>query len=131
MPLEQTASGGEASRLMLAMKAIVAGKLQLPTLIFDEIDTGISGEIASLAGKMMRDIASSIQVLTITHLPQVAACGNSNYKVYKEDTEKETLTRIRCLDNEERRYEIAKMLSGSEVDEAALSNADSLLRQFP
>lgn len=129
MQLEQTASGGEASRLMLAMKAIVAGRLQLPTLIFDEIDTGISGEIASLAGKMMRDIAKSLQVITITHLPQVAACGNTNYKVYKQDTEKETLTRIRCLNAEERRYEIAKMLSGAEVNDAALSNAESLIKQ--
>lgn len=126
-PLEQTASGGEASRLMLAMKAIVAGRLQLPTLIFDEIDTGISGEIATLAGRMMSDIGLSLQVLTITHLPQVAACGNSNYKVYKQDTDSETLTCIRRLDADERRYEIARMLSGAEVDAAALSNADSLI----
>lgn len=126
--LEQTASGGEASRLMLAMKAIVAGKLQLPTLIFDEIDTGISGEIATLAGRMMREIGKNLQVITITHLPQVAACGNANYKVFKQDNENETLTRIRRLDNDERRYEIARMLSGAEVDEAALQNADSLLK---
>ena len=126
--LEQTASGGEASRLMLAMKAIVAGKLQLPTLIFDEIDTGISGEIATLAGRMMREIGENLQVITITHLPQVAACGNANYKVFKQDNENETLTRIRRLDNDERRYEIARMLSGAEVDEAALQNADSLLK---
>lgn len=126
-PLEQTASGGEASRLMLAMKAIVAGRLQLPTLIFDEIDTGISGEIATLAGRMMADIGRSLQVLTITHLPQVAACGDSNYKVYKQDTDSETLTRIRRLDPDERRFEIARMLSGAEVDAAALSNADSLI----
>lgn len=130
MQLESTASGGETSRLMLAMKAIVAGKLQLPTLIFDEIDTGISGEIATLAGKMMRDIAANLQVLTITHLPQVAACGHNNYKVYKEDTESETLTHIKCLTNDERRYEIARMLSGAEVDDAALRNAESLISQY-
>ena len=112
---------------MLAMKAIVAGRLQLPTLIFDEIDTGISGEIATLAGRMMADIGRSLQVLAITHLPQVAACGDSNYKVYKQDTDSETLTRIRRLDPDERRFEIARMLSGAEVDAAALSNADSLI----
>lgn len=131
MPLETTASGGEASRLMLAMKAIVAGKLQLPTLIFDEIDTGISGETAALAGKMMRDIATTLQVITITHLPQVAACGNTHFKVYKQDSETETLTCISRLDSEQRRTEIAKMLSGSTVDEAALRNAESLLDQTP
>lgn len=131
MPLEATASGGESSRLMLAMKAIIAGKLQLPTIIFDEIDTGISGEIASMAGEMMHRISAKLQVITITHLPQVAACGDSHFKVYKQDNEQETLTRILRLTHEDRRVEIAKMLSGSVVDEAALRNADSLLKNKP
>jgi DNA repair protein RecN (Recombination protein N) len=127
MQLQDTASGGEASRLMLCMKAIIAGKTDMPTLIFDEIDTGISGEIANKAGRMMRDMAASLQVIAITHLPQVAVAGHSHYKVYKQDTETETLTQIKRLSNEERRVEIAKMLSGASVDDAALDNAASLL----
>jgi DNA repair protein RecN (Recombination protein N) len=129
MYLQDTASGGEASRLMLCMKAIIAGKTEMPTLIFDEIDTGISGEIANKAGNMMRDIASKIQVIAITHLPQVAVAGHSHYKVYKQDTETETLTQIKRLTEEERRVEIAKMLSGASIDEAALENASSLLKE--
>ncbi len=129
MPLEDTASGGEASRLMLAMKAIVAGKLALPTLIFDEIDTGISGPIAALAGKMMADISQRIQVIAITHLPQVAASGKNHYKVFKTDTDTDTVTSMILLDDKKRRIEIARMLAGCELDEAAMHNADSLLQQ--
>lgn len=129
MQLQDTASGGEASRLMLSMKAIIAGKTEMPTLIFDEIDTGISGEIASKAGRMMKEIGERIQVLAITHLPQVAVAGSNHFKVYKQDTEKETVTNIKKLTREERKREIAKMLSGSVIDEAALQNAEFLMNE--
>lgn len=129
MQLQDTASGGEASRLMLSMKVIIAGKTEMPTLIFDEIDTGISGEIASKAGRMMKEIGERIQVLAITHLPQVAVAGSNHFKVYKQDTEKETVTNIKKLTREERKREIAKMLSGSVIDEAALQNAEFLMNE--
>ncbi len=129
MQLQDTASGGEASRLMLSMKAIIAGKTEMPTLIFDEIDTGISGETASKAGRMMKEIGERIQVLAITHLPQVAVAGTNHFKVYKQDTEKETVTNIKKLTREERKREIAKMLSGSVIDEAALQNAEFLMNE--
>lgn len=121
------ASGGEVSRLMLSLKSIMAGKLQLPTIVFDEVDTGVSGDIAKRVGEMMVNISRRIQVITITHLPQVAACGVSHFKVFKEDDAEATHTRIRRLSDPERRGELALMLSGSQTDEAALANADSLL----
>lgn len=129
-PIEETASGGEMSRLMLCIKSLIATKMQLPTIIFDEIDTGVSGEIANKIGVMMKDISSSIQVVTITHLPQVAALGDRHYKVYKQDTEKETVTRMKELDAESRILEIAGMLSGSQVDSAAIENAKSLMKNY-
>ncbi|MDE6071126.1 MAG: DNA repair protein RecN [Muribaculaceae bacterium] len=121
------ASGGEMSRLMLTIKGVLAGRLNLPTIIFDEIDTGVSGEIADKMGEMMRSMSKDMQVMSITHLPQVAAKGNRHYKVYKRDEESRTVTRIRELKGEERVREIAGMMSGSTVGEAALSNARILL----
>ena len=127
MPVGSTASGGEISRLMLSVKSIIASRMQLPSIIFDEIDTGVSGDVANRMGLIMRDISRSIQVMAITHLPQVAALGNAHYKVYKIDDEDATHTHIRQLDREQRIDEIAVMLSGSTVDAAARANALSLL----
>ena len=127
MPVGSTASGGEISRLMLSVKSIIASRTQLPSIIFDEIDTGVSGDVANRMGLMMRDISRSIQVMAITHLPQVAALGNAHYKVYKIDDEDATHTHICQLDREQRIDEIAVMLSGPTVDAAARANALSLL----
>lgn len=127
MPVGGTASGGEISRLMLSIKAIIATKMQLPSIIFDEVDTGVSGDVANRMGAMMQDISRNIQVITITHLPQVAAKGNAHFKVYKEDDDEATHTRIRELNADNRVDELAVMLSGSKVDEAARANARSLL----
>ncbi len=129
LPVGNTASGGEISRLMLSIKSIVADKMQLPSIIFDEVDTGVSGDVADKMGEMMRQIAANIQVIAITHLPQVASKGHSHYKVFKEDTEQATVTRIKELGTEERVKELAVMLSGSSVNDAALANARSLLSQ--
>lgn len=127
LPVGNTASGGEISRLMLSIKSIVADKMQLPSIIFDEVDTGVSGDVADKMGELMRQIAANIQVIAITHLPQVASKGHSHYKVFKEDTEHATVTRIKELGQEERVKELAVMLSGSSVNDAALANARSLL----
>lgn len=127
MPVGSAASGGEISRLMLSIKSIVADKMQLPSIIFDEVDTGVSGDVANKMGEMMKDIARNIQVLTITHLPQVASKGTHHYKVFKEDTDSSTITRIKELTSDDRIKELAIMLSGSDVDEAAINNARSLL----
>jgi len=128
LPVGNTASGGEISRLMLSIKAIVADKMELPSIIFDEVDTGVSGDVADRMGRMMRQISRNIQVIAITHLPQVASKGDSHYKVFKEDTDKTTVTRIRELSRDERISELAVMLSGSSVNEAALANARALLQ---
>ena len=127
MPVGDTASGGEISRLMLSIKTIVAERMQLPSIIFDEVDTGVSGEIAHRMGAMMQKISNNIQVTAITHLPQVAAKGNAHYVVYKEDDDDSTHTRIRRLSEPERVEAIAAMLGGSGVDKAALNAAKSLL----
>lgn len=127
--IDGTASGGEVSRLMLSIKSIMAGKLLLPTIIFDEVDTGVSGDVANRMALMMREIANDRQVITITHLPQVAAKGTSHFKVYKEDDELATHTRIRQLTADERRAELALMLSGSPDDATALAAADTLLNK--
>ena len=121
------ASGGEVSRLMLSVKSIVAGRLQLPSIIFDEVDTGVSGDVANRMGRMMLAIAGRLQVITITHLPQVAALGASHYKVFKEDDAEATHTRIRRLGEEERPGELALMLSGDPTEPAALATAKSLM----
>lgn len=123
------ASGGEISRLMLSIKSIVAGQLRLPTIIFDEVDTGVSGDVANRMGEMMRNIANDIQVITITHLPQVAAKGQTHFKVYKEDDFEATHTNITQLSDVEREKEIALMISGSTTDPAAIANARALLRK--
>ena len=126
-PVAQTASGGEISRLMLCIKAMIAGFTALPTIIFDEVDTGVSGDIADKMGHIMQDLGSKMQVFAITHLPQIAAQGEAHYFVYKEDVKDRTLTRIRPLNQEERVREVARMLSGSALTEASLANAKDLL----
>ncbi len=126
-PLGNGASGGEISRLMLTLKSIVAERTKLPSIIFDEVDTGVSGDIAGRMGATMSLVSRYLQVVAITHLPGIAALGDKHFKVYKEDDEQTTTTRIRCLDKEGRRTEIAMMISGSASDEAALANADALL----
>ena len=122
------ASGGEIARVMLSLKAMIAGAVKLPTIIFDEIDTGVSGSIAEKMALIMRDMGrQNRQVISITHLPQIAARGTTHYKVYKKDTEAGTSSYIRQLSPEERINEIANMLSGSVLTEAALNNARALL----
>lgn len=128
-PVTQVASGGEISRLMLCIKEIVANSKNMPTLIFDEIDTGISGEVASRMGEIMRSMSHDTQIICITHLPQVAAMGCRQYKVFKFDTEHTTQTDVKQLTDDERPLEIAKMLSGSKVTDAAIENARTLLNQ--
>ena len=131
MPVKETASGGEISRLMLCIKSVIAQSMSLPTIIFDEVDTGVSGEIAHKIGDMMGDIAHHIQVVAITHLPQVAAHSNSHLRVFKTDTATQTVTSVERLNDEEHVTEIARMLSGSEVNQAALDNARALINDKP
>lgn len=127
-PVGDTASGGEMSRLMLSLKAVVARRMNMPTIVFDEVDTGVSGEIAEQMGLMMRRMGDGIQVMAITHLPQVAAQGVEHFKVYKRDEGDRTVTHVEKLDHEARVSEIAAMISGSEVTEAARENARALLK---
>ena len=127
MPVGGAASGGEISRLMLCIKAIIADRMSLPSIIFDEIDTGVSGEVASRIGEMMAQISRSLQVIAITHLPQVAARGGHHFKVFKEDDETSTHTRIAELDPAARVDELALMLGGESSAEAARANAVALL----
>jgi DNA repair protein RecN (Recombination protein N) len=126
--ISRVASGGEVSRLMLCIKSLVSDREGLPTLIFDEIDAGVSGEVADKVGGIMSRLATGRQVMAITHLPQVASRGTDHFVVYKEDTADASYTRIRKLEAEERVTEIARMLSGKEVTDEALSNARVLLR---
>ncbi|MDR2848077.1 MAG: DNA repair protein RecN [Bacteroidales bacterium] len=126
--LGKVASGGEISRVMLSLKATIAGKISLPTLIFDEIDSGVSGIIAEKMGTILEQMAEFAQIINITHLPQIAAKGQHHYKVYKKDTEHDTQTKVRHLTAEERVLEIARILSGAEMTEAALANARQLLK---
>ncbi|MDR0976792.1 MAG: DNA repair protein RecN, partial [Prevotellaceae bacterium] len=122
------ASGGEIARVMLAVKAMIAGAVKLPTIIFDEIDTGVSGEIADRMALIMQEMgAGGRQVISITHLPQIAARGAVHYRVYKEDNDHETNSHIRLLTPEERVEEIAHMLSGATLTDAAIDNARALL----
>lgn len=125
--LKKVASGGEMSRIMLAVKAILANYSSLPTLIFDEIDTGVSGEIANKMGDIMKEMSSKMQIFAITHLPQIAAKGKSHYKVYKTDVGAQTSSEIKLLNREDRVVEIAQMLSGSSVSDSALNHAKALL----
>lgn len=126
-PLKKIASGGEMSRLMLAVKSIIAKNYNLPTIIFDEIDTGVSGEVALKMGEIMKDMSQNMQVFAITHLPQIAAKGNQHYKVFKYNTENSTVSEIKLLTNEERLLEIAEMLSGKNISDSALLHAKNLL----
>ena len=127
-PVAQTASGGEISRLMLGVKSLIAGATTLPAIIFDEIDTGVSGEIADKMGDIMHQMGETMQVIAISHLPQIAAKGNTQYLVYKEESNDLAETRIRRLSYEERVKEIAQLLSGSVMTSAAIENAKELLR---
>lgn len=127
MPVKDTASGGEISRLMLTVKAIVADRMQMPSIIFDEIDTGVSGDVANRMGQLMKGISRRIQVISITHLPQIASKGDSHYKVYKEDSDVATNTRVRRLAESERVGELALMLSGDAANDAARATAQTLL----
>lgn len=127
-PVGDIASGGEISRMMLSLKSILAGHINLPTIIFDEVDTGVSGEIADKMGGMMQAVSRDMQVIVITHLPQVAAKGDAHFKVYKTDADTRTVTHVVPLTTEGRIRELAAMISGSEVSEAALSAARALLR---
>ena len=127
--ISSVASGGEIARVMLSVKAMIAGAVKLPTIVFDEIDTGVSGEIADRMADIMQEMGDhDRQVISITHLPQIAARGRAHYKVYKQDNETETNSHIRCLTDEERIEEIAHMLRGAALTEAALNNAKALLK---
>lgn len=128
-PVTQVASGGEIARVMLSLKAMISGAVKLPTIIFDEIDTGVSGKIAEKMAQIMVEMGNhERQVLSITHLPQIAAMGSHHYKVSKEETYEGTISRMTELSQQERIQEIAQMLSGSDVSEAALANAKELLK---
>lgn len=125
--IPKVASGGEISRVMLCIKSLLSSARGLPTIIFDEIDAGVSGEIADRMGRIMQDMGHHIQVISITHLPQIAGKGDHHFKVFKTETEHHTLSSVKCLSPEERVQEIAGMLSGSELTDAALENARLLL----
>ncbi len=125
--LKKVASGGEMSRIMLAVKSVLSQYSKLPTIIFDEIDTGVSGEIANKMGEIMRQMSCTMQVFAITHLPQIAAKGDSHYKVFKTVLGESTISELKLLTNEERVYEIAEMLSGKDISDSALNHAKALL----
>lgn len=126
-PISTIASGGEISRVMLAIKSLIVKTNDISTIIFDEIDTGVSGLVAQRMGEMMKILSLDTQVIAITHLPQIAAKGNAHFKVYKEDNENDTISKIILLDNEQRRREIAEMLSGENPSKVAFDAADELL----
>ena len=129
-PVAQVASGGEIARVMLSLKAMISGAVKLPTIIFDEIDTGVSGKIAEQMAQIMAEMGRcDRQVISITHLPQIAALGTTHYKVYKEETPQGTTSHMQMLTPEERIKEIAQMLSGSDVTDAAIQNAKELLKK--
>ena len=125
--LKQSASGGEISRIMLAIKSIIANYRKLPTLMFDEIDTGVSGEVSNKIGDIMKEMSSRIQIFTITHLPQIAAKGESHFKVYKMELDNSTTTNLIKLNNQDRIVEIAKMLEGDNISTSAVAHAKQLL----
>ena len=130
LPVSEVASGGEIARVMLSLKAMISGAVKLPTIIFDEIDTGVSGKTAEMMAKIMQEMgAADRQVISITHLPQIAALGTTHYKVYKEESQQGTISHMQLLQEEERVQEIAQMLSGSNVTEAAVVHAKELLKQ--
>jgi DNA repair protein RecN (Recombination protein N) len=125
--LKKVASGGEMSRIMLAVKSILSQYSKLPTIIFDEIDTGVSGEIANKMGEIMRDMSKTMQVFAITHLPQIAAKGTNHYKVFKTVMGENTISELKLLNNDERIIEIAEMLSGKDISDSAVNHAKALL----
>lgn len=128
-PVSQVASGGEISRVMLSLKAMISGAVKLPTIIFDEIDTGVSGRVAEKMAQIMKEMGDyHRQVLSITHLPQIAAIGATHYKVSKEETAQGTISHMQMLTEQERIEEIAQMLSGSDISDAAIANAKTLLK---
>lgn len=128
-PISQVASGGEIARVMLSLKAMISGAVKLPTIIFDEIDTGVSGKMAEKMAEMMQEMGDhGRQVISITHLPQIAALGSFHYKVEKQETSQGTVSSMKQLDDTERIHEVAQMLSGSDVSEAAIANAKQLLK---
>lgn len=127
-PVSQVASGGEIARVMLSLKAMISGAVKLPTIIFDEIDTGVSGKVAEMMARIMQEMGNNDrQVISITHLPQIASRGNTHYKVYKEEEDGGTTSHMCILDKNERVKEIAQMLSGSDISSAAIQNAEELL----
>jgi DNA repair protein RecN (Recombination protein N) len=126
--IARTASGGELSRVMLSLKSTLTKNRNLPTIIFDEIDAGVSGEVADKVGQILSEMGKDMQVVNITHLPQVASRGTNHYHVYKEDSGDSTITRIKLLSPGERVQEVARLLSGSEVTEIAVRNARELIR---
>ena len=125
--VSEIASGGEIARLMLAIKALISRRTHLPSIIFDEIDTGVSGNMAERMARVMQQIAENCQVICITHLPQIAAAGTHHFSVYKEEDGETTRSHIRPLSQQERIHAIAHMLSGQELTEAAVNNAKALL----
>ena len=126
--ISKVASGGELSRVMLTIKALISQSKALPTILFDEIDTGVSGEIADKMGNILKEMSQGMQVINITHLPQIAAKGDYHYQVYKQDFEHETRTGLKLLSVQERVSELAKMLSGENITNAAILNAQELLK---
>ncbi len=129
-PVAQVASGGEVARVMLSLKAMISGAVKLPTIIFDEIDTGVSGRVAEQMARMMQEMGlADRQVISITHLPQIAALGTSHYKVTKTESADGTISTMTELSHDQRVTEIAQMLSGSDVTAAAIEHAKELLKQ--
>ncbi|RLD68343.1 MAG: DNA repair protein RecN, partial [Bacteroidetes bacterium] len=127
--ISKVASGGEISRLMLSIKSLLSKSIDLPTIIFDEIDTGVSGEIADKMGNIMKNMSENMQVLNITHLPQVAAKGDTHYLVFKSENNQTSATGIKKLSDKERLQELAKMLSGENITKEAIENAKVLLHR--
>lgn len=125
--LKKAASGGELSRIMLAIKALLAQYMHLPTIMFDEIDTGVSGEVSNKMAEIMYQMSKTMQVFTITHLPQVAAKGDQHYKVYKEEVQGVTTSQMKKLNQEQRVVEIAEMLGGKDISSSARAHANELL----
>ena len=128
-PLAKIASGGEISRIMLAFKRIVGDYTRIPTMIFDEIDSGISGVTASIVGKKLKQLSKNHQIICITHLAQIAAYSDHHYRIYKDDKDGRTLTNVLPLSDEEKKYEIARLLGGMDISDAALKNAEDLIKQ--
>ncbi|HET8854492.1 MAG TPA: DNA repair protein RecN, partial [Salinimicrobium sp.] len=126
-PLKKAASGGELGRIMLAVKSIIAAYSKLPTIVFDEIDTGVSGDIAQKMAGILKDMGQTMQVIAITHLPQIAGKGECHFRIFKEDAAGRTITNIKKLEGEARVEELAQMLGGNNMEESAVAHAKALL----